>query len=523
MKPLLLVLTFLSLTTIVRGQNIFQKTYGTSDYEEIWGLDLTYDGGYILGGYSGFGNAYFMRLNSLGDTVWTRKVITGGFDLAYPIIQTKDSGFIAGGRESDFGAGGMDMLLIKLDANGNHQWTKSIGGSDNETVNSIYQTFDGGYILAGNTYSFSAGLNDFYIVKTDVSGNITWSKSVGGASNDNAYSIIQTTDSGYIAVGLSSSAGAGSTDVLATKLDKNGNVSWMKTYGGTGDDRANSVQQTTDGGYIIAGVTNSFGAGGYDFYLLAIDSSGNLSWNKTFGGAGAEWAYSAQITSDNGYVLAGYATSFGAGSYDYYIVKTNSTGDTLWTKTFGGATSDYATVIKQTPDNGYAIIGYKEIQQGFPFADYDFYFVKTDGNGDGLCNQNHTNTHVGVPTTSVDDSLLTISSGGSVSSTSPTVVSGTTVTTFCSGVTTQLIEPTNSEFHLYPNPFHYSALLDFDNSKNRNCTLTIFDVQGRLMQTMTDITTDRVEIIKQNLTSGLYFFQLRTEKQIIANGKLIIE
>ncbi|MBL0327841.1 MAG: T9SS type A sorting domain-containing protein [Bacteroidetes bacterium] len=520
LKRTTIILSISLLTFTVSGQSIFQKTFGTTAYEEIWGLDKTYDGGFVLGGYTGFGNAYIIKLTAIGDTSWTRDINVGGMDLIYTIQQTNDSGFIAAGRTNGFGAGGLDMLLIKLDANGNNQWTKAIGGSADETVNSIEQTLDGGFIIAGNTYSFSSGLNDFYIVKTNSIGNIVWSKSIGGVGNDNAYSIIQNTDSSYIAVGLTSSVGAGGNDLLATKFDKNGNVTWMKTYGGGGDDRANSIQQTSDGGFIISGVTNSFGAGNYDFYLIKTDSSGNPTFQKTLGGVGNEWSYCVQQTNDLGYILTGYTTSFGAGSSDYYFIKTNSIGDTTWTKTFGGSMDDYATNVKQTPDNGYAIVGYG---QSFGAGSHDFYFVKTDSNGNGICNQNTTATIVNSPISTVTIPTLTISSGGTVNSVIPILNSGTIVNTLCTNVGIEIIDKENVDINFFPNPLTDYATLNFENPENRKYIFNLYNVQGQLVRKIEQVTTETIILERQNLLNGLYFFQLITGAGVEMNGKLIIE
>jgi len=519
MKFILTILISLTLTWAT-GQNIFQKSFGTTAYEEIWEFDLTSDSGFILGGYTGFGNAYIIKLNSHGDTTWTKNIDATGLDLLYSIKQTKDNGFIAGGRTNSFGAGGLDMLLIKTDVTGNNQWTKTIGGGGDETASSIKQTTDGGFVIAGNTKSFGAGLNDFYVVKTDVNGNIIWSKSIGGTGNDNAYSIIQTADSGYISVGLTASAGAGNNDILAVKFNNAGSVVWMKTYGGTGDDRANSIIQTVDGGFIISGVTNSFGAGNYDFNLIKTDSLGNFIWEKTFGGTGNEWSYSVQQTNDNGFILTGYTTSFGAGGGDYYLIKTNSIGDTSWTKTFGGTMAEYGTAVKQTSDNGFAIIGYG---QSFGAGSYDFYFVKTDSNGNGICNQNNTATIVSGQTSTVTTPTLTISSGGVNNSSSPVITEGAIVNSLCTNVGVQYLNVSNPNFYIYPNPTSDQSTLQFDNKKAELCTLTLYDLRGQIMRTINNITSDQVVIQKNDLTTGLYYFVLRTSDRVIVTGKLAVD
>jgi hypothetical protein len=180
------------------------------------------------------------------------------------------------GLTASFGAGSADIFLIKTYANGNIIWAKTYGGTNSDEAYSVHQTSDGGYIVAGATYSFGAGNYDIFLMKTDANGNVIWAKTYGGTSTDYAYSVQQTSDGGYIVAGYTASFGAGSGDIFLIKTDANGNVQWAKTYGGIGWDLAYSVQQTSDGGYIVAGLTISFGAGNYDIFLIKTDANGNI-------------------------------------------------------------------------------------------------------------------------------------------------------------------------------------------------------------------------------------------------------
>jgi hypothetical protein len=176
-----------------------------------------------------------------------------------------------------------DFLIIKLDSSGNIQWSRAIGGINNDVALSIQQTSDGGYIVAGCTYSFGPGNYDALIIKLDSSGNIQWSRAIGGTNTDDAYSIQQTSDGGYIVAGRTYSFGTGYYDFLIIKLNSSGNIQWSRAIGGTNADEAYSIQQTSDGGYIVAGSTNSFGAGG-DFLIIKLNSSGNIQWSRAIGG-----------------------------------------------------------------------------------------------------------------------------------------------------------------------------------------------------------------------------------------------
>jgi hypothetical protein len=204
-------------------------------------------------------------------------------------------------------------------------FAKTYGGTDYDVASSVQQTSDGGYIVAGYTYSFGAGGDDIFLIKTYANGNLQWAKTYGGTWDDWARSVRQTSDGGYIVAGFTGSFGAGGDDIFLIKTDANGNISWAKTYGGTYSDYAYSVQQTSDGGYIVAGYTYSFGAGDYDIFLIKTDANGNVQWAKTYGGTSDDWAFSVQQISDGGYIVAGYTGSFGVGGA--FLVKTDANGN----------------------------------------------------------------------------------------------------------------------------------------------------------------------------------------------------
>jgi hypothetical protein len=201
-------------------------------------------------------------------------------DEAWSIIQSSDGGYVVAGRTWSFGAGGRDIYLVKLDSSGNVQWTKTIGGSSYDEAWSIIQSSDGGYVVAGETRSFGAGNGDIYVVKLDSSGNVIWTKTIGGSDWDEAYSIIQSSDGGYVVAGETRSFGAGNGDIYVVKLDSSGNVIWTKTIGGSDWDEALSIIQSSDGGYVVAGRTRSFGAGGLDMYVVKMDANGNVCFSE---------------------------------------------------------------------------------------------------------------------------------------------------------------------------------------------------------------------------------------------------
>ena len=309
---------------------------------------------------------------------WTRTYGETSGAGASSVQQTSDGGYIVAGNIN--GAVSSDVYLVKTNASGDTLWIRTYGGTGNDAGYSVQQTADGGYIVVGYTLSFSAS-RDVYLIKTDSSGDTIWTKSYGGAVNDIAYSVQQTSDGGYVVAGSTSSFGAGNFDVYVLKTNASGDTLWTRTYGGTGDDEGSSVRQTSDGGYIIAGLTSSFDAGTYYAYLIKTNASGDTLWTKTYGWGLAAEGSSVRQTSDGGYIVTGYTYPSAATTYDVFLVKTNSVGDTLWTRSYGGEGADYGYSVRQTTDGGYIVAGTTRIS---PLEDANVYLVRTNASGDTL-------------------------------------------------------------------------------------------------------------------------------------------
>jgi hypothetical protein len=216
-------------------------------------------------------------------------------------------------------------------------------------------------------------------VKTDALGNQLWQKTFGGTGNDEGYSVQQTTDGGYIIVGVSTQKGSGGYEIYIIKTDSSGNLIWERIYGGTSEDAGDSVQQTSDGGYIIAGYTSPLkgystlsDVGFSDIYLIKTDSYGKQLWRRTYEGKGNDKSFSVQQTTDGG-----YTSSFGAGNLDVYLIRTDSLGNQLWQQTYGGANGDTGAYVEQTSDGGYIIAG---STNSFGTGNFDVYLIKLEGN-----------------------------------------------------------------------------------------------------------------------------------------------
>jgi hypothetical protein len=407
---LLLITCFLLAAKNLIGQPSiqWQKTIGGTNEDNVYIIQQTNDKGYVMMGYSNsdstgekienhFGQYDFwvVKIDSIGVIQW-QKTLGGTLnELGTCIRQTNDGGYIVGGssesvisgNKDSSGYGMMDYWIVKLDANGQKQWEKVIGSNNDDFLYSVYQTNDGGYVLGGRSNSASNGIKsessfggfDYWIVKLDSTANIIkWENTIGGSSDDYLLNLNLTNDGGYILAGKSNSPASfdktensmGDYDYWVVKLDSAGIVQWDNTIGGVQHDELSCVQQANDGSYILGGVSNSDSTGDktenskgdYDYWVVKLNVTGDtIEWQNTIGGNntdGFEWL---QQTIDGGYILGGYSNSTISGDktqdtiggFDDWIVKLNATGNIQWQKTFGGTFDDYLYYLQQTSDGGY--------------------------------------------------------------------------------------------------------------------------------------------------------------------------
>jgi hypothetical protein len=349
------------------------ETFGGSEHDVGYSVQQTTDGGYIIVG------SWLIKTDSQGNEEWVHEDING-----QSVQQTTDGGYIIVGswliktdsqgneewvhedingqsvqQTTDGGYIIVGSWLIKTDSQGNEEWVhEDINGQ------SVQQTTDGGYIIVG----WSGGL-----IKTDSQGNEEWVyEDISGRA------VQQTTDGGYIILE------GGGFDLWLIKTDTNGDSLWTQTFGGSGSEYAgmssSSVQQTTDGGYIITGYTSSYGNGGHDVWLIKTDSDGNEQWNQTFGGSGGEGGNSVQQTTDGGYIITGFTSSYGNG-YDLWLIKTDSDGNEQWNQTFGGSEYEEGYSVQQTTDGGYIITGHTS---SYGNGSSDIWLIKTDSQGNSV-------------------------------------------------------------------------------------------------------------------------------------------
>lgn len=308
------------------GGIIWKKTYGDLNEEKAACINTTTDGGFIVTGTylpeeDRGSDIWIIKLNEKGDIRWQKKYGQEGAEIPYFIEQTKDNGYIIAGSTTSEGEGGTDLLILKLDRKGNITWKKVLGGGGFDEAHCVHQTTDKGYIVAGSTGSKGAGGVDAWIIKLSSKGKIIWEKTFGGVHTDDVFDIKQTKDGGYIITGYSDSYSTAWRDIWVIKIDKKGIKMWDKVFGGIGIDEGHSIVQTKTGEYVIAGSTTTKGTGFADFWILKINKKGDLIWEQTFGGKGEDRAYSIDLTEDGGYVIAGFTQSRGSGASDFYVIK----------------------------------------------------------------------------------------------------------------------------------------------------------------------------------------------------------
>jgi len=346
------------------------RVFGGSSSEEGYSVVETSDGGLVVTGYTrSFGDwyqVYLLKTDSTGNLLWEKNFGGSSGDYGYGVIETADGGLVVTGYTDSFG-NNSQLYLLKTDSNGNLLWEKNFGGSNYDYGRSVVETADGGLVVTGYTNSG----NQVYLLKTDSTGNLVWEKNFGGTDYDYGYSVVETADGGLVVTGETYSSG-NSLQVYLLKTDSTGNLLWEKNFGGTSSDYGYSVVETADGGLVVTGETYSFG-NSYQVYLLKTDSNGNLLWEKNFGGSSSDYGRSVVETADSGLVITGYTQSFG-NNEQVYLLKTDSTGNLLWEENFGGTSDDYGRSVIETSDGGLVVTGYTNSYEN----GYQVYMIWTD-------------------------------------------------------------------------------------------------------------------------------------------------
>ena len=355
---------------------IWSQTYGGENDEESFSMILTNDGKYAVGGITNsFGEGeedfYLIKINEDGELLWSNTYGGRDVDQADSIIQTNDNGYAVCGTTSSFGNGRFDFYLVKTDEDGEQEWAHSdYEGAGYNHCLSIIQTPNGGYSMAGKV---DGNRWDSRLIQTDERGDELWSRSYHREWSEAAVSHIRTENGDFVLAGYANIPNQDVWDIWIVKTDEEGNEIWSESYGGDNSDLGMAILETNDGKYAVGGITNSFGEGEEDFYLIKINEDGELLWSNTYGGENNDRAYSIIQVEDGGFVLAGSTESFGEGGKDCYVVRTNDEGEEIWSLTYGGEENDLCTSVVSTPDGGYALGGSTE---SFGEGGRDFWLIK---------------------------------------------------------------------------------------------------------------------------------------------------
>jgi len=451
-------------TSVFAQDTLWTKTYGGTDYDGGRSVQECASGEFIIAGATesygaGLEDVYLIRTDAQGDTLWTKTYGGTNDDWGYSVQGCSSGGFIIAGSTTD-SSGYYDVYLIRTNANGDTLWTKTYGGTSTDEGYSVQEYSSGGFIVAGYTNSYGAGSGDVYLIRTNANGDTLWTKTYGGTSTDEGYSVQECSSGGFIIAGWTNSLGAGNYDVYLIRTDAQGDTLWTRTYGGADDDRSYSVQECKTGGFIIAGYTE--GAGYTDVYLIRTNANGDTLWTKTYGGANNDGGYSVQECSSGGFIIAGNTKSFGSGYFDVYLIRTDSLGDTLWTRTYGGTDYDGGSSVQECASGGFIIAGYTTDSYGY----YDIYLSRVSESG-GIEEE--------YPQSKIQHSKL----------------------------------------QSYPNPVFESAMIRYGVPVKSTVSLRIYDLTGRLVKTLVDGEKEAgyytVRWDASGIKSGVYFIKFKTD------------
>ena len=517
MRKIFLILLF-SISFLLKAQIIFEKTYGGTGGEVGSFFEPIADGGFIItGGTNSFGagweDVYLIKTDSLGNIVWMKTYGGTGYDYGKCVRQTTDGGFIiTGASVNSFNTDTLgDVYLIKTDSLGNSQWSKIIGGIYLDYGSSVIQSTDGGFIIAGRTERIY-GDDDVYLIKTDINGDTLWTKTFGGSFNEWANEVIQTTDGGYAITGWTNGP------IYLIKTDANGNELWSSTFGGTNGEMGNSISQTVDGGFIITGRTRSFGSNTDRIYLVKTDTIGKLLWSKVYGSVkGFDYVGEyVEQTTDGGYVIVGDRGEAKKSS-DIYLIKTDTIGNLQWSKNLcSNPNVGGGKCVREISDGSYIISGGISANN---MSDANVYLIKTDSNGNG-CEQINVNLTVLTPPTIVAHPIPQIFSNGIISNPNTQINTGGSQNTICFGLM-GVIDIIKSNFiNIYPNSSP-NGIFSIEFSDNKKREITVYNLLGEKIVQMQ--CREMKTKITLNSGSGIYFISVKDEGGSLLSGKVIIE
>jgi len=519
-----LAIAALLLCCTAGAQTEFQRTLGGPGIEFCWDIKATADSAFVFAGNTNYGqfggNIYLCKIDMHGDTIWSRALGGNSSESGYGVGQGADGGFLVAGITYSFGAGWSDAYAIKTDGSGNPTWSKTYGGVNAEDILAVTGTADGGFVLLGSTSSFGAGSFDIYMLRVNLNGDTLWTKTIGGLAEDDGMALQQTSDGGFIVTGQTKSFGAGAEDAYLLRTTGSGGLLWMKTYGDSVSETGLGVVQTPDGGFLMAGLSTSFSSDA-DAFLIRTDASGDTLWTKRYRGVSSDVFKHVLQTSDGGFLLTGESYSFGTGG-DGFAVRTDSLGNLLWAKAYGGPSHDHFETAALTPD-GFLLAG--EEGSGFGAGLLDVYLVRTDSLGNSGCNELAASPVVSSAPMQVFTASPLVS-GTATIITAPSTLAGHggMQSTLCSSTVGMPENAAEEIFAVYPNPAQAAQTLSIRaDGISGECRVQISNAIGqRLFQQRSRKTSNELlSFTLPELSAGLYFITLeaggkkRTQRLVI--------
>jgi hypothetical protein len=528
MKKLILIIICALLQSYGFAQYVkFQKKFFVDAYDnDAYDIICTKDTGYMLLGSVQAplplrGGAALVKLDSHGDTAWCKKYDQMG---AERVVQCSVGGYVIVGSPYNITTF-CDISIIRTNEVGDTLWTRVYQNPGYAYGKAISETTDGGFIVAGyRGYSWDANSpNDLFIMKINSSGDTLWSKIYGGSGDEIMNSMIPTKDGGYMMAGITNSFGAGDYDILLTKTDSSGNLLWSKSYGNIYTDNVGDIVQASDGGYLVCGLSKFSGSGVYFASLMKVDGSGSVQWIKEYGDTVDYWMCRLVQNSAKEIIIAGDRGMINSNDRDFCLIKTDSSGNLNWCKTFIGSQSwDHDMGMAICPDYGYILTGISHTATGICF-----YLVKTDTAGDSGCNNINAYPIESIPEFTVTSPVLpSISADGFILiNPKPIIYQGCSVETLC--YTNGVGETDSSEkmhMEIYPNPTSSLTTVMYnladESTENVFC---IFDIMGKKIEER-KLSKDENQMVinTENYFEGVYFCTLISDGVAIDMIKLVV-
>jgi hypothetical protein len=460
LKRLCILVSIITFQSHATAQTLFQKTFGGAVHDYCYAGQQTSDKGFAAFGYTnnfgaGKNDFYLLRTDSAGNYLWAKTYGGSGDDQGYAMQQTNDGGFILCGYSRGFSAGDYDVYLVKTNAGGDTLWSKTYGGPKDDFGNTVMQTADGGYIIGGYTtsYTLAGDSGSAYLLKTDAKGQLQWSESIGGGSQyTDIYSVKQLPDKGYALTGYTNSFGATAGDAFLCRTDSTGQILFTRLYGTIGSGWGTGLIANSQGGFVLTGaISNDSKSLNQDAFILTTNSTGDTLFTKAYAGTGIDIAQSVQICP-GGYAIAGYTSSFGAGGYDDFLTRTNTTGDTLFSSCYGGSQDENTNALSAwSPEAGFALFGFSASYDTGAFNKMQI--IRTDAGGRSSCDRHSCNFHVYNPPIRVSTvNAQTFICSSQQKSVKSLVNSGGIINDNCGHVDLHEEPGLVPELSIYPNP-----------------------------------------------------------------------